>query len=101
MSSLAWETLGGFHSVVVHPTPPLHCYKVIEIVEIFELASCMAENVKSLSGCQLEAVAGVLVSNKGPSSSRPRQLIFVYLKYRQISGAVNSSGRKICFLAQV
>ena len=94
-------TLGGFHSVAVHSTPPLHYYKVIEIVEIFELVSCMAENVKSLSGCQLEAVAGVLVSDKGPSSSRPRQLIFVYLKYRQISGVVNSSERKICFLAQV
>lgn len=87
--------------MAVHPTPPLHCYKVIEIAEIFELASCMAENVKSLSGSQLEVVAGVLVSNKGPSSSRPRRLIFVYLKYRQISGVVNSSERKICFLAQV
>lgn len=87
--------------MAVHSTPPLHYYKVIEIVGIFELASCMAENVKSLSGCQLEVVAGVLVLSKGPSSSRRRQPIFVYLKYRQISGVVNSSGRKICFLAQI
>lgn len=87
--------------MAVHPIPPLHYYKVIEIVEIFELASCMAENVKSSNGYQLEVVEAVLVLDKVLSSSRRRQLIFVCLRCLWISDVVSSSGSKICVLTRV